>query len=326
MLRVVATIGVILLHVGGTDFHLPVGEHDWYIAVVFDSLVRWSVPMFVMISGALFLNPAKEITIHITIKKYAARLIKVYLFWYLTYLVINTAYTSLLQGFFNWDAISLVPQFHLWFLLMLAGVYLLIPILRKIAIEEKYLRYSLLLWSGYFTISFLLVREVPQMSKLFVMNWIVGYAGYFLLGYYVSSVYLSKKKIAIVYTLGLLGAAITIGGSFVLSFHRGVDDEKFLFNISPHVVMMSTALFVLVKYNTKNFGIRVTRFAEYVRKDLFGIYLVHGLWLLVFNRPLFRDAFDHTFTLPLITIVIFISSLYTTKLLRLIPPIRKFIE
>lgn len=114
-----------------------------------------------------------------------------------------------------------------------------------------------------------------------------------------------------------------------MSFQCGIDDERFLFNISPHVVMMvmmATALFVLIKANSDKIRTTTTRFVEYVRKDLFGIYLVHGLWLIVFNRALFRDVSDHTVSIPLITIIIFICSLYTMKLLRLIPPMRKFIE
>ena len=37
VLRVLATFGVIFLHVGGTDYHLPVMQYGWIIAVVDDS-------------------------------------------------------------------------------------------------------------------------------------------------------------------------------------------------------------------------------------------------------------------------------------------------
>ena len=326
VLRVIATFGVIFLHVGGTDYHLPVGEHNWFIAVFFDSLVRWSVPIFVMISGVLFLNPRKEVSYQVILKKYSARLLKVYIFWYLAYLILTNLFTTLSHGKFNIELISFKPQFHLWFLPMLVGVYLLIPILRKVVDNDKLLRYTLILWLGYITISFILIMEVPQLSNLFSMNWIIGYAGYFLLGYYLSTRDIDKKKSIFIYLTGLIGVIITVGGSVALSFYRGIADEKFLFNISPHVLMMATALFVFIKMNSTRISTKVICFIEYIRKDLFGIFLVHGLWLMVFNRVLFRDVCDHSISLPLIAIIIFIFSLYTTKLLRMISFMRKVIE
>lgn len=314
------------MHVGGTDYHLPVGEYNWYVAVIDDSLVRWSVPLFVMISGVLFLEPTKTITYSSVLRKYVARLIKVYVFWYLVYLVINTFIASLSNGYFGWDLISFNPQFHLWFLPMLAGVYLLIPILRRIANDEKLLHYSLILWGCYAFISYVIVVEVPPFSELFIMNWIVGYAGYFLLGYFLSRLAITKKIEIIIYLLGLFGVFVTIGGSIGLSLYHGVGDEKFLFNIGPQVIIMAIALFILVKNNASKISGRIIYFVEYIRKDLFGIYLVHGIWLFVFNRSFFRDILDHTITLPLITVVIFICSLYTTKLLRQIPLMQKVIE
>jgi len=326
VLRVIATFGVILLHVGGTDFHLPVGEHNWYIAVVFDSLVRWSVPIFVMISGALFLKPEKNITIKTLLTKYVQRLLVVYLFWWLAYSCFDVAIASMSAKMLVFKEGFLKPHFHLWFLPMLMGVYLLIPVLRKVASDAMLLKYALTLWLVYLTISFLLVREVPQISHLFAMNCIVGYAGYFLLGFFLATTSLKKKQRQAICALGLTGALITVMGSIILSFHRGMDDEMFLSNISPQVVMMATALFVLVKDIAPKVEDHVKRVVNYVRKDLFGIYLVHGIWLFLLNRALFRNVTNHLVTLPLITLAIFVGSLYTTKLLRLLSGFKRFVE
>ena len=89
---------------------------------------------------------------------------------------------------------------------------------------------------------------------------------------------------------------------------------------------MITDIFIFIKINSTRINKNVMCFIEYIRKDLFGIFLVHGLWLMVFNRVLFRDVCDHSISLPLIAIIIFIFSLYTTKLLRMISFMRKVIE
>lgn len=314
---------------GGTDYHLPVMQYDWIIAVVDDSLVRWAVPMFIMISGTLFLNPSKKVSIRELLTKYVKRIIQAYVFWYIAYLIFNTLYKTLSRGDFSFHSIDFRPQYHLWFLPMLMGVYLLIPLFKRIVNEEKLLRYALLLWIGYLSISFLFVWTdlmVPQISDLFVMNEFVGYGGYFLLGYYLSCVNLSRKQKRCMYLAGIVGAFITVTGNILMSIHRGIDDELFLYNVSPHVMLMSASIFILVKENSFHVSDKITNLLEYIRKDLFGIYLIHGIWLLVFNRSLFRDCCNHLISIPVITLIIFLCSLYSTKLLRKVEWLRRVVE
>ncbi len=82
LLRLLATFGVIFLHVFATGFNGPIQHHDWYVALVGNSLVRWSVPIFVMISGTLFLNPDKEVSLRSILTKRIPRLLIAYVFWY----------------------------------------------------------------------------------------------------------------------------------------------------------------------------------------------------------------------------------------------------
>ena len=329
VLRVLATFGVIFLHVGGTDYHLPVMQYDWIIAVVDDSLVRWAVPMFIMISGTLFLNPSKKVSIRELLTKYVKRIFQAYVFWYIAYLIFNTLYKTLARGNFSFHSIDFRPQYHLWFLPMLMGVYLLIPLFKRIVNKEKLLRYALSLWLGYLSISFLFVWTdlmVPQISDLFVMNEFVGYGGYFLLGYYLSCVNLSRKQKRCIYLAGIVGAFITVTGNILMSILHGIDDELFLYNVSPHVMLMSASIFILVKESSFHVSDKITNLLEYVRKDLFGIYLIHGIWLLVFNRSLFRDCCNHIISIPVITLIIFICSLYSAKLLRQVKRMKIVIE
>lgn len=326
LLRMLATLGVVFLHVSGMGFHLPVGEYNWYVAVVGDSLVRWSVPVFVMISGALFLKPDKKITIRLIMMKYIKRLLCVYLFWCFAYMCFKVTILSIGARTFVFNQNCVIPYFHLWFLPMLMGVYLLIPFLRKVTLETNLLKYALLLWLVYLTVSFVLVRDIPQISPLFKMNLIVGYTGYFLLGFYMSIATFSKGQKGIIYSLGVMGLLITVFGSIMLSFYKGVDDEKFLFNISPQVVMMSTAVFLLIKEIAPKVKKCSKKAIEYIRKDLFGIYLVHGFWLYALNRAYFRDMTNQIVTLPLITITVFVLSFYSTKIIRKIPYLKKMVE
>lgn len=324
VIRIMATLGVIALHVYCTDYQAAVGTYNWFVSVIGDGLVRWSVPLFVMISGALFLQPAKEVTYRLLLKKYIPRLLLAYVFWSLAYSA-TKGMVYCIDGR-EFQIGILVPHFHLWYLPLLMGVYLLIPILRKISSDGRLMRVVLALWIVYLAGCFCRLDLLPQVGILFEPNSIVGFAGYFLLGHYVRQHDITRKQARWIYLIGIMGAAVCVCGSIVISYLRGVSDTSFLNYIGIPVVAMSLALFVLVKQTTPFVEFKWTWIVDYVRKDLFGIYLTHGLWLMVFNTPLFRNLCSTLLTLPLITIVIFFLSLYTTKLLRLVPLLRKTVE
>ncbi|PKK90618.1 MAG: hypothetical protein CVV64_09685 [Candidatus Wallbacteria bacterium HGW-Wallbacteria-1] len=59
--RIIATSAVILLHVSQILLcNHKLGTINWWIGNFYDSLVRWCVPAFIMLSGALLLNPDKK--------------------------------------------------------------------------------------------------------------------------------------------------------------------------------------------------------------------------------------------------------------------------
>ena len=328
ILRIIATFAVIFLHVSCREYYSAFISYDWYLAVFNGSLVRWAVPIFVMISGALFLNPAKEIPFKDLLTQKVFRLLKIYLFWWIFYSVVMSS-CSLLFGDtiglpFSYD--FLMPRFHLWFLPMLMGIYLLIPFLRKIAADESLLRFALILWLVYLTGSFFMVIKIPQISPLFAMNIVVGHTGYFLLGYYLSKVSITDKQRKVIYLLGVLGFILTIAGNVILSIHDGKSNDQFLDTLSVFVVFMAAALFVFIKEISPKIENKTARFVEYVRYDLFGIYLTHALWLTVLNRAVLRNLCNQAITIPLIAIAVLVLSLYTTKLIRKIPFLKKFVE
>ena len=332
LLRVLATFAVIFLHVSAAeflDFHF---SKDWYVSLVGDSLVRWCVPVFVMISGALFLRPERNVTYREILRLRVPRLLVAYIFW----TVVFVMYGFFMTGFYGFSVKHLIRRsilgshFHLWFLPMLMGVYLLIPILRKIAQDRKLLRYALVIWMVYIFVGFFQFSEAFKLMKhfysLFTMNTIVGFAGYFLLGYYLSTHSFSRRQRIWIYLFGICGALVTVFGTYFISTSTGEANGRYFSNLSVQVMAMGTTLFVLIKQLAPKCGNVLLRLNDFVRKDLFGVYLTHALWLPVVNTEAFRHCCSEIITLPLITIIVFILSLFTTKLIRLIPYLRKVVE
>jgi surface polysaccharide O-acyltransferase-like enzyme len=78
VLRVFACIAVIIFHVFANivnSFGASLTELEKYISIIVINMWLWHVPSFVMISGVIFLNKDKELTIHTLLKKYVLRII-----------------------------------------------------------------------------------------------------------------------------------------------------------------------------------------------------------------------------------------------------------
>ena len=320
LLRIVAIFFVVFRHVFSIEFDKTPLSKAWCIANAYNSLVPRAVPIFVMISGALLLIPSKKITYREILTVRIPRLLIAYVFWTIVYY-----FVFWYQGEFSLRGL-LLSHFHLWFLPMLMGVYLLIPFLRNIAKDNKMMRYALCIWLVFILIRFFrfitAIQLFAHFYSLLDMNIVVGFSGYFLLGYFISQHVFSKKQRIWIYLLGIGATLATFFGSY---FYYDSKCE-FFSNFGIQAISMSVALFVLLKELAPRCRTTVLKFIDFIRKDLFGIYLTHALWLPVINTETIRHCCSEIITLPMIAIVVFLLSLITTKLIRLIPGLRKVVE
>lgn len=139
VLRVLATCAVVLMHVltGATDVTDAsiVPEYRSLLLSVMD-LVTWCVPIFLLISGYLFLNPERTLTYPVMIKKYCRRIALAILLFGVPYaaselvvaertfriMMIPEALKMTLTGH-TWS--------HMWYLYLILFLYLITPLLKK---------------------------------------------------------------------------------------------------------------------------------------------------------------------------------------------------
>lgn len=140
VLRVLATCAVVLMHVltGATDVTDAsiVPEYRSLLLSVMD-LVTWCVPIFLLISGYLFLNPERTLTYPVMIKKYCRRIALAILLFGVPYAaselvvaertlrirMIPEALKMTLMGH-TWS--------HMWYLYLILFLYLITPLLKKV--------------------------------------------------------------------------------------------------------------------------------------------------------------------------------------------------
>ena len=140
VLRVLATCAVVLMHVltGATDVTDAsiVPEYRSLLLSVMD-LVTWCVPIFLLISGYLFLNPERTLTYPVMIKKYCRRIALAILLFGVPYAASELVVAE------RTFRIRMIPEAlkmtltghtwsHMWYLYLILFLYLITPLLKKV--------------------------------------------------------------------------------------------------------------------------------------------------------------------------------------------------
>ena len=82
LIKAIAIFGVIIIHVSSRLLtSSSVGSSAWTSGLLFGTILRSAVPLFLMVSGVLMLNPEKPLTIKKLYFKSILRIIIAMLFW-----------------------------------------------------------------------------------------------------------------------------------------------------------------------------------------------------------------------------------------------------
>lgn len=336
VLRILAIAAVILMHTAGHRSPDDVRSLTWQICNIIDSGTRWAVPIFVMISGSLFLNK-KVVDIKKLYLKNILRLLSAYLIWSFIYtLVFSTL------KYYNVFSVSGIKNtivgtleggmYHFWYIFMIIGLYMFTPVLRKmlIALSEKETKYLLLLM---FLLAFLIpmFRQIGIFDEIFGENLDYlnmgaiggGYIFYFILGYYLAHTTLLKKYEKAICILGLLSFIFTVFSTGVGSYIQNSEFVLFRENLSPNVAFMSAGLFITIK-NVSKWNERIQKYSSKIANLSFGIYLVHEL--ILSNIDEIRvGVISPVLDIVIIAVVTYGGSFIIVWLISRIPHVKKYI-
>lgn len=323
--RVSSIYGVVLIHSCGASFYQfgNITVFAWLQSVALDSLVRCSVPLFVMLSGALIFGGNRDgIKAVEDIQEIPRRTLRIavpLLVWSIVYL------WHLARGGVqvNLASILAVPaMYHLWFAYMIVGIYLLLPILRPIFVA---LRNSPAL-QAYFFLAWLIVTSLPvywpfPLLSLLQQGSLFGYGGYFLLGaLIVTRLHVPLSSIFWV-CIFILGVVVTVLVTWYQSARAGAPVETGFLYFAPNVVMASVSAFVL--FSRMRIGERWAGFLRYLSDHSFIVYFVHVLVLeYVRYSATMAAVSEHLpigLTILLVSLTTFALSLVVSSLVRLFP-------
>ncbi|GGI66327.1 acyltransferase [Enterococcus alcedinis] len=331
-LRIIATFAVIVLHVAARNIELfEINSLQWNVYVFYDSLVRFSVPIFIMISGALFLGTNYNLkTIFV---KRIPRLVTAFIFWSLLYALINPNFIGLKEIVIE----TIKGHSHMWFLPMIIGLYISIPVLSLVSKNKLVLQYFI---SVSFVFSFvlptltILINDFGTPNLILITNSlnktialtnigaVSGYFCYYVLGYYLSTKEIDTKIKKWIFVLGVFGILSTYLLTVKASVNIARLSVNYFANISVNVFLASVMVFILGKTYLNRFDNKIVRDLS---RYTFGAFLVHALIISKIYEYFDFSTLSPVTSVPIISIIVFLISLLISFVLNKIPIVNKFI-
>ena len=300
-LRILAACSVVLLHVSAQNWgSVPLDSSAWYVFNAANSATRWAVPVFLMLSGALFLDDRKPLDRKRLWTAHIPRMAAAFLFWSAVYAL----YRFRQEGSLSSAAVRFIEgEYHMWYLPTLAALYMVTPLVRRIT-EDKGLTQYFLAVAGFFLICiprslhFLecldlsCLRQPLEAARSLLEDFQFGFGQiplfYFVLGFYLFRYDLPAPLRRAIFLLGIGGYGATVGLTHWYAVRTGTASTAFYSNSSVNVLCMAAAVFLLAKHGLSRLHLssRQEGAVRFLSEHTFGIYLVHPLVIRVLKDRL----------------------------------------
>lgn len=342
-LRVISMLAVVMTHIcttAMTDFSDGIGTYKGVLFLSVTNLLHFAVPVFFMISGALLLNPKKEITLGKLLKKYLLKYASVILIFCWGFALIEIVFNKhdiqliyFLQSFLNmlqgktWD--------HMWYMYTLLGVMMILPILRwtaKLA-EGRDITYLVVIFGIFLSV-------LPSLNGIVDFNIgiqfpvISVYILHMLLGYWIDTeiIHWSNKISGIIITTCCVLLVIVSYFDVMWDFESRVVGGY----SSPVMIIYAASLFMLIKNAKYKVEEKMTEprariswggVIDLLSKYSFGVYIIHMFWINLAYKLFRINPFvpNVVAMMLLLWIVVVVLSVITTMIMKKTPVIRKFL-
>jgi len=332
-LRVIAIIGVIMIHEATPVVKMSYDGNmgNWWTGNIFDSAVRFAVPLFLMLSGATMLG--KEYDLKTFYRKRFVRVLSPFLFWMVAYwvyrwMVLPSSHQPHTFSSVGLWAVQLLGSEgiskHFWYVYMILFFYLLFPLIGKgvRSLKNRELFWLIIGWA-------LLSFSSRKLSVNFY-SWtdhyparLLGYfqySGYLILGYYLNKFSITtRSQRGIAAGLFVLSVVIASVSTWFFSNQAHRLDQSMYGNVTFNTMLQVIALFLLVKDTTIKNRV-LLRMQQLISNYSYGVYLSHIMVIgILFQYDIFWTIGHPAWTLPVLTLFTLAISLLIVFLLRKLP-------
>ncbi|CCN35301.1 putative acyltransferase [Vibrio nigripulchritudo SO65] len=313
LLRCVAAIAVVAIHVLGPYRHM-LGDaplSHWLSAASINSAIRWAVPIFIMITGALLLSDRRPFDLRYYVQRRVVKVVLPFLVWSFFFAWVASLsptgsidwqlFQEKITGFFSHET-----YYHLGFFYYFIPLYFVAPFLAHLA---KHADHSPL-------IALLVVWLSTTALNLFYIDglwsndlWL--FSGYLLLGYLLfAQERVSGSSVMLMCAIAI--AAILCNAYQVVTLSLEAEQYRvgrWLSYKTINTVVEAAALFLLIRYLAPSLSRKTKEVVSFVSRHSLGIYLVHPLILLPLYQWRWYEGNHALWTIPVWTVIGFSGAL-----------------
>lgn len=335
VLKLVSAFFIVQIHIINPEYQSDFGSAGWWSTHFLYVIPRFSVPLFMMISGVLLFG--REIPIEKALKKGGKTVVLLFV-WNFIYLIISR---------FSWNEDDIwrqiltipVKQFsgHLWYIYFLVWMYLFSPILsamyRVLSVKQRL----------YFVILTLIAPGILDLYNSWfgfggaspIQSWqlylVPSYAGLMVLG---RLLYDEAGRFKYIWLCGLVFTLAGFAGAFFLTAAYcktyGASHDLFISENRLFIVLFAAGVFLMAKSISQRLNSmpqKAAQMVSYLSKRSLGIYLFHCILpTLLPQLPYFESLLaesHYSFYTLLRVCVYFVISVYCVVLMSEIPVLKK---
>ena len=341
ILRLVACLLVVMSHVSsGLTTAIQTHSATWWIAHIYNTIGHTGTILFFFLSGCLLLSEEYDFRPR---KFYTHNFLKLFVAYY-TWIVIYHLVGFVQRG--NWgiryikdviiNVIEGEASYHFWYLPMILGIYLILPMLRAICHHSRKLAvyFVLLFFFCKVLLGTVLLLDFPY--KYLVESVICRipftlvnhHVGYFVMGHLLYQLWKEQKpRFSIGITVGFIVVGIvgSLAGDLVVMAQTGTSSVCFNSLFSLTLCITAIGIFgFLLKWPVR-IEEKTAAMVNKLSQMTFGIYMIHPLVLAAVSDIVGSEKVNTIWGIPVVTIVVFLISLMIIWLLSLVPSIRKWV-
>lgn len=283
ILRIISGFGVVLIHVTDPYISFPpffgIGGFEWLVLNIANSAFRFSVPLFIMLSGYLLLDFSKDMDAKSFFRKRFWRIGIPFAFWLVFYFFWMNFMASLSLVDFIVSTVVSVDVGHLYFLFIITELYLITPFifnfLKKSDEKTGRILFAVTL---FFTLLIGALSSIYPKSLLITRNFLtifIPYISYYLAGYFL-------KGLKLIYKNSFYSFLVYLTLVIFTAFASNGEINSYLRSYGSPNVMLMTYIIFIIGLNIDS-GMRLLsnpifiRVIKYMSSTIFGIYLVHTM-------------------------------------------------
>jgi surface polysaccharide O-acyltransferase-like enzyme len=266
-----------------------------------------------------------------TYQKNIARMLYAFGFWTLFYALYNTFSGQDLHD----DFITMIFQghFHLWFIPMIIGMYMITPLLRPVAQNKKALL-AITIVTGFTGV---IIPTLQDLGLFFDTSLLPGtnhfgffsaYVCFYFMGILFHETTLSKEARVVIYTLGIISTVVIFYGTYLLTVKDGYHNEDMQADNNLFTAVQGIAIFVGFKELFKNKKMKEStkKLVLDISGLTFGVYMVHVVLLALLDKYGFSPVtYPAIYMIPMLILFVLPTSFFISLAIKKIPFIGKYI-